>query len=109
MPLAVDQGASEPEPGTAILQQKADLRSVLSRRWECVPEIRRHRAWPIYLFSTGRAGGGSLTVESVPDAGSTFAFTCKLEIVAEPREQVAGPATDVVVQPLGILLADDNP
>jgi hypothetical protein len=48
-------------------------------------------------------------VESVPDAGSTFAFTCKLEIVAEPREQVAGPATDVVVQPLGILLADDNP
>ena len=48
-------------------------------------------------------------MESVPDAGSTFAFTCKLEIVAEPHEPVAGPATDGMVQPLGILLADDNP
>ena len=53
--------------------------------------------------------GGKLTVESVPNAGSTFAFTCKLGVVAVPDEQPARSTERCASRPLRILLAEDNP
>ncbi|HEV3041801.1 MAG TPA: ATP-binding protein [Candidatus Angelobacter sp.] len=53
--------------------------------------------------------GGQLTVESVPDAGSTFQFTCRLGI-ARKQELPAGPSGSVSQEsPMRILLAEDNP
>ena len=48
-------------------------------------------------------------MESAADAGSTFAFDGKLEIVAGPHKQAAGPALYTCSRPLGIVLAEDNP
>jgi signal transduction histidine kinase/ActR/RegA family two-component response regulator len=54
--------------------------------------------------------GGKLTVESTPNAGSTFEFTCSLGIVAEAHEHSASSSPQTwSSRPLRILLAEDNP
>jgi CheY-like chemotaxis protein len=54
--------------------------------------------------------GGNLTVESTPNAGSTFAFTIKLAMVTEAETQAARPGPEIWSgRPLRILLAEDNP
>jgi signal transduction histidine kinase/AmiR/NasT family two-component response regulator len=53
--------------------------------------------------------GGQLSVESTPNAGSTFQFTCRLGAGKEQRLTVR-PADSVVQEaPMRIMLAEDNP
>jgi len=53
--------------------------------------------------------GGKLTVQSAPNAGSTFQFTCQLGAGIEPNLLVHGPSQVPCRRPLRVLLAEDNP
>jgi signal transduction histidine kinase/CheY-like chemotaxis protein len=53
--------------------------------------------------------GGRLSVESIPNAGSTFQFTCRLGVGNE-QELTVRPVDSVALEPhMRILLAEDNP
>jgi len=54
-----------------------------------------------------RLMGGNLTVESQPNMGSTFQFTCSFGLAQLPAEALC-PATPAVETPMRILLVEDN-
>jgi PAS domain S-box-containing protein len=51
--------------------------------------------------------GGQITVDSVPDQGSTFAFTARFGLQQHPPETTAASAP-VVLRGLPVLIVDDN-
>lgn len=65
----------------------------------------------VFARRIARAMGGDLTVESVPDAGSTFTLTVTLARADEPAgaERGTGPAPAAAARPLRLLCAEDNP
>jgi CheY-like chemotaxis protein len=54
--------------------------------------------------------GGRLSVESTPDSGSTFQFSCTFGVSDLPEPAAEGPSDCVEIEPpMRILLAEDNP
>jgi PAS domain S-box-containing protein len=51
--------------------------------------------------------GGTITVDSAPDRGSTFAFTARFGLQPHPPETTAAPPT-VELRDLPVLIVDDN-